>query len=251
MSIAITTRRESLWIGTSPSTLYRMDGVVSSPEIGAKPPTLDATNLASDAMAYVRGLPDYSGDLVWELNSQSYANNGVSGLTVSGNLRKAIELDGQTVYVERRMPLAGVKIGFYGVLAVAMSGAEPNAIQRITIRVTPTSAFTVGEIVPETGTATVYRNYAVIGGSNVYLSPYAVVAIITSQGAVGDTVTAYALSEMTTSQGRGITVPTGYRFMGWCTDPYGEGQVYAPGASIQTIESQVALWPRLVAEGSS
>ncbi len=250
MTQAITTRRESLWIGASSSALFKIDNVVSSPEIADEPQRVDATNLASDRMQYVPGLKDYSGDLVWECNSQSYANNGVSGLTLSGNLRKALELDGTEVFVERRLPLAGAKVAFTGYLHAKVSGAEPNSIQRLTISITPTSAATVSQMTADSGSAAVYRNYCVLSGSNVYLSPYNVVSVITSDGSVGDTVTAKALSEMTTGTGREITVPTGYRFLGWCTDPYGEGQIYAPGASIETLYSTVALWPRLVQEGA-
>lgn len=139
MPLAVTTQGETLWLGLTRSAMVRVPHVVSSPEIAPEPQRIDATNLASDRMVYVQGIKDYAGELTWEANAQHYT---------SGGLRELMAMDGQEVYVERRMPLVGVRVSFEGVATIAMTSASPDAVQHVTIRVAPSSAMSVESWTP-------------------------------------------------------------------------------------------------------
>jgi len=136
MPEAVTSQHETLWIGATRSSMRRVPHLVSSPEIAPPAQMIDATNLASDRMVYIRGLKDYSGELVWEANSQYYR---------AGELRDLLALDGCDVYVERRMPMVGVRVSLRGRASVSMSAASPDSIQRVTVRIVPSSAMEVEE----------------------------------------------------------------------------------------------------------
>jgi len=110
--------------------------VVSSPELGATPNKLDATNLSSQMMTYIPGLPDYSGELVWTLNADPYSTSG-------GNTAVLNALDADTEYtVVVTKARLGVSITFTGYVSWAFAAASVNAVQQITLKITPTSGFT-------------------------------------------------------------------------------------------------------------
>lgn len=139
MPEAVTTQGETLWIGTNRSAMRRVPYLVSSPEIAGPVSPIDATNLASDARVYIPGLKDYSGDLVWEANSQRY---------LPGELRDLLAMDGCHVWAERRMPLVGTRVSLEGTASVTMSAASPDSVQRVTVRITPSSSMSVEEWSP-------------------------------------------------------------------------------------------------------
>lgn len=109
--------------------------IVSSPELGSTPSKLDATNLASDMMTYIPGLPDYSGELVWTLNADPF---GLSG----GNTAVLNALSADTEYdIVVTKPRVGVAISFKGFVSWAFAAASVNAVQQITLKITPTTGF--------------------------------------------------------------------------------------------------------------
>ncbi len=239
MPEAVTTWRESLWIGASSSSLSEVPWVVSSPEIAGSPPVLDATSTDSDAVVHVAGLPDYSGDLVWELNSQSWSN-------ATGNLRALLALDGQEVAVERRMPLAGAVVSLSGVLSVAMQGSEANGLTRLAIRVTPSASFSVG-VLSLSGYALAYRSSSYADGSLVSLDPLTEQTTLYEEGAIGSVLPLRGLDYLSERYGSTVSAPEGYAFAGWCDDPYGEGVRYSVGQSIDTTGGSICLYPMLEA----
>ncbi len=139
MPEAVTTQHEALWIGPTRFAMRKVPYLVSSPEIAGPVQQIDATNLASDRMIYIPGIRDYSGELVWEANAQYYR---------AGELRDLLDMDGEAVHVERRMPLAGVRISLEGTAAISLSAASPDSIQRITVRITPSSSMAVESWTP-------------------------------------------------------------------------------------------------------
>ena len=136
MPEAVTTQHETLWIGVNRSAMVRVPYVVSSPEIADPVQPIDATNLASDMKVYIPGIRDYSGDLVWEANSQYYR---------PGELRDLLAMDGCHVYAERRMPMVGMRVAVEGEASVSMSAADPDGVQRVTVRIAPTAPMSVEE----------------------------------------------------------------------------------------------------------
>ena len=131
MAVAYITQGETLKIN---STL--IPKVVSSPELGSSPNKLDATNLSSDMMVYIPGLPDHSGELTWTLNADAWGESG-------GNVAVLSALNADTEYpIEVTKPKVGVKISFTGYVTWAYSASSVNSIQQITVTVTPTSGYT-------------------------------------------------------------------------------------------------------------
>ena len=131
MAIAYITQGETLKINN-----VAIPKVVSSPELGSSPSKLDATNLASDMMVYIPGLPDHSGELTWTLNADTWGESG-------GNTAALAALSADTEYpIEVTKPKIGVKITFTGYVTWAFSASSVNSIQQITLTVTPTSGYT-------------------------------------------------------------------------------------------------------------
>lgn len=148
MPEAVTTQHETLWIGVNRSAMVRVPYVVSSPEIADPVQPIDATNLASDMKVYIPGIRDYSGDLVWEANSQRYR---------PGELRDLLAMDGCHVYAERRMPMVGMRVAVEGEASVSMSAADPDGVQRVTVRIAPTAPMAVEEWSPDMSDGYLYR----------------------------------------------------------------------------------------------
>ncbi len=241
MPEAITTWRESLWIGPTSASLAEVRWITASPEIGYPAHNIDATSMDSDAMTYVPGLKDYSADLVWELNAQHWQN-------MPGNLRYLLSLDGQEVVVERRMPLAGVKLAFNAVVKVSMSGASPNTIQKLTLTVTQTSATTVSEYTVSSGFAVMFYSSSYVDGVLVHLSPCTAQTRLMAGGSIGETMTARDLAYVSARYGQTVSAPSGYTFKGWCDDLYGDGHVYHVGEAVRTVDHGITLYPSLEAQ---
>lgn len=148
MPEAVTTHHETLWIGVNRSAMVRVPYVVSSPEIAGPVQPIDATNLASDMRVYIPGIKDYSGDLTWEANSQYYR---------PGELRDLLAMDGCHVWAERRMPMVGVRVCIEGEASVSLSAADPDGVQRVTIRIAPSSPLAVEEWSGDTSDGYLYR----------------------------------------------------------------------------------------------
>ena len=131
MAVAYLTQGETLTInGTA------IPKIVSSPELGSSPSRLDATNLASEMMTYIPGLPDHSGELTWTLNADPFSESG--GNTAVLN---ALSPDTEYTIVVTKQRL-GVTITFTGYVAWAFAAASVNAVQQITLTITPTSGYT-------------------------------------------------------------------------------------------------------------
>ena len=131
MAVAYLTQGETLTInGTA------IPKIVSSPELGSSPSRLDATNLASEMMTYIPGLPDHSGELTWTLNADPFSESG--GNTAVLN---ALSPDTEYTVVVTKQRL-GVTITFTGYVAWAFAAASVNAVQQITLTITPTSGYT-------------------------------------------------------------------------------------------------------------
>lgn len=158
MPEAVTTQHETLWIGVNRSAMVRVPYVVSSPEIADPVQPIDATNLASDMKVYIPGIKDYSGDLVWEANSQYYR---------PGELRDLLAMDGCHVWAERRMPMVGMRVAVEGEASVSMSAADPDGIQRVTVRIAPTAPMAVEEWSPDTSEGYLYRIRVDDAGMNI------------------------------------------------------------------------------------
>lgn len=148
MPEAVTTQGETFWIGVNRSAMMRVPYVVSSPEIADPVQPIDATNLASDARVYIPGIKDYSGDLVWEANSQRY---------LPGELRDLLAMDGCHVWAERRMPMVGMRVSVEGEASVSLSAADPDGVQRVTVRIAPTAPMSVEEWSPDMSDGYLYR----------------------------------------------------------------------------------------------
>lgn len=158
MPEAVTTQHETLWIGVNRSAMVRVPYVVSSPEIAGPVQPIDATNLASDMRVYIPGIKDYSGDLVWEANSQRYR---------PGELRDLLAMDGCHVWAERRMPMVGARVCIEGEASVSLSAADPDGIQRVTIRIAPSAPMAVEEWSGDTSDGYLYRIRTNDTGMNV------------------------------------------------------------------------------------
>ena len=135
MAVAYLTQGETLTIaGTN------IPKIVSSPELGSSPSRLDATNLASEMMTYIPGLPDHSGELTWTLNADEFGTSG-------GNTAVLNALSPDTEYaIEVVKTRLGVKISFTGYVSWAFSAASVNAVQQITLTTTPTSGYTYAAV---------------------------------------------------------------------------------------------------------
>ena len=241
MPEAITTWRESLWVGETVGSLSEVQWVTSAPEIGDAPQAVDATNLGSDAMTYVRGLPDYSGDLVWELNAQQYSRGE------DGNLGRLQALDGREVYAERRMPMAQAKVRVRGVLSLAMAGSEVNGIIKLTLRITPTEPYRVIEYTSYSGYAVSYFSGIYVNGAFVSLdgAPSTMTRVYQG-GSIGSSLPVRTLAYVSGQSSYTLSVPDGYEMRGWCTDRYGEGVFLMPGDRAVSVDSTVRLFPNLV-----
>ena len=137
MAVAYLTQGETLTInGTA------IPKIVSSPELGSSPSRLDATNLASEMMTYIPGLPDHSGELTWTLNADPFSESG--GNTAVLN---ALSPDTEYTVVVTKQRL-GVSITFTGYVAWAFAAASVNAVQQITLTITPTSGYTYAAVSP-------------------------------------------------------------------------------------------------------
>ena len=137
MAVAYLTQGETLTInGTA------IPKIVSSPELGSSPSRLDATNLASEMMTYIPGLPDHSGELTWTLNADPFSESG--GNTAVLN---ALSPDTEYTVVVTKQRL-GVTITFTGYVAWAFAAASVNAVQQITLTITPTSGYTYAAVSP-------------------------------------------------------------------------------------------------------
>ena len=137
MAVAYLTQGETLTInGTA------IPKIVSSPELGSSPSRLDATNLASEMMTYIPGLPDHSGELTWTLNADPFSESG--GNTAVLN---ALSPDTEYPIVVTKQRL-GVTISFTGYVAWAFAAASVNAVQQITLTITPTSGYTYAAVSP-------------------------------------------------------------------------------------------------------
>ena len=158
MPEAVTTQHETLWIGVNRSAMVRVPYVVSSPEIAGPVQPIDATNLASDMRVYIPGIKDYSGDLTWEANSQYYR---------PGELRDLLAMDGCHVWAERRMPMVGVRVCIEGEASVSLSAADPDGVQRVTIRIAPSAPMAVEEWSGDTSEGYLYRIRTNETGMNV------------------------------------------------------------------------------------
>lgn len=135
MAVAYLTQGETLTInGTA------IPKIVSSPELGSSPSRLDATNLASEMMTYIPGLPDHSGELTWTLNADPFSESG--GNTAVLN---ALSPDTEYTVVVTKQRL-GVSITFTGYVAWAFAAASVNAVQQITLTITPTSGYTYAAV---------------------------------------------------------------------------------------------------------
>ena len=131
MAVAYLTQGETLTInGTA------IPKIVSSPELGSSPSRLDATNLASEMMTYIPGLPDHSGELTWTLNADPFSE--AAGNTAVLN---ALSPDTEYTIVVTKQRL-GVTITFTGYVAWAFAAASVNAVQQISLTITPTSGYT-------------------------------------------------------------------------------------------------------------
>ena len=87
-------------------------------------------------MTYIPGLPDHSGELVWTLNADPFGESG-------GNTAALNALSPDTEYaIEVVKTRLGVKISFTGYVSWAFSAASVNAVQQITLTITPTSGYT-------------------------------------------------------------------------------------------------------------
>lgn len=64
--------------------------VKSAPAIGESPTKVDVTHLESDSHEYIKDIPDFSGELAFVMNAQSYVE---SGTIDSGNLNLIEQLD--------------------------------------------------------------------------------------------------------------------------------------------------------------
>lgn len=241
MPEAVTTWRESLWVGETVGSLSEVQWVTSAPEIGDAPQAVDATNLGSDAMTYVRGLPDYSGDLVWELNAQQYSRGE------DGNLGRLQALDGREVYAERRMPMAQAKVRVRGVLSLAMAGSEVNGIIKLTLRITPTEPYRVIEYTSYSGYAISYYSGIYVDGAFVSLegAPSTMTRVYQG-GSIGSSMPVRTLAYVSGQSSYALSVPDGYEMRGWCTDRYGEGAFLMPGDRAVSVDSTVRLYPNLV-----
>ena len=135
MAVAYLTQGETLTIaGTN------IPKIVSSPELGSSPSRLDATNLASEMMTYIPGLPDHRGELTWTLNADEFGTSG-------GNTAVLNALSPDTEYaIEVVKTRLGVKISFTGYVSWAFSAASVNAVQQITLTITPTSGYTYAAV---------------------------------------------------------------------------------------------------------
>lgn len=158
MPEAVTTQHETLWIGVNRSAMVRVPYVVSSPEIAGPVQPIDATNLASDMRVYIPGIKDYSGDLVWEANAQRYR---------PGELRDLLAMDGCRVWAERRMPMVGARVCIEGEASVSLSAADPDGVQRVTIRIAPSAPMAVEEWSGDTSEGYLYRIRTNDTGMNV------------------------------------------------------------------------------------
>lgn len=137
MAVAYLTQGETLTInGTA------IPKIVSSPELGSSPSRLDATNLASEMMTYIPGLPDHSGELTWTLNADPFSESG--GNTAVLN---ALSPDTEYTVVVTKQRL-GVSITFTGYVAWAFAAASVNSVQQITLTITPTSGYTYAAVSP-------------------------------------------------------------------------------------------------------
>jgi len=232
MPEAVTTWRESLWIGPTAGSLAEVRWITASPEVGYPAHVIDATSMDSDAMTYVPGLKDYSADLTWELNAQHWSN-------APGNLRYLLSLDGQEVNVERRMPLVGVKVAFTAIVRVAASGSSPNALHKLTLTATQTSASTVSEWTRALGYALRYYSSCYIDGELVNCGEYTEMTEVYHGGSIGN---AYVTN---VRAGVSDSLPEGYEFVGWCDDAYGDGHVYRVGEYVRTVDQGVKLYPYL------
>ena len=232
MPEAVTTWRESLWIGPTSASLSEVRWVTASPEVGKPNSTVDATSFDSDAMTYIRGLPDYSGDLAWELNAQHWQN-------AQGNLRYLLSLDGQEVFVERRMPLVGVRVAFKAVVHVSAMGAEVNALQKLTLRATPTTVAEIAAWTRASGYGVVYYSSCYIDGALVNCGTYTAMTDAYHGGSIGQSFTVRAVASVSGAP------PEGYAFAGWCEDSYGDGRVYQIGDTIRTVDQSARLYPYL------
>lgn len=232
MPEAVTTWRESLWIGPTSSSLAEVRWITASPEVGYPTHNVDATSFDSDAMTYIPGLKDYSADLTWELNAQHWSN-------AAGNLRYLLTLDGQEVVVERRMPLVGVKVTFNAVVHVTASGASVNAIQKLTLTATQTSASVVSAWSRAGGYGVVYYSSCYVDGVLVNCGDYTGMTDAYHGGSIGQSFTVRAVSSVSGAP------PTGYAFAGWCEDAYGDGRVYQIGETIRTVDQGARLYPYL------
>lgn len=246
---AITTQYESLWIGTSFAygSLKEINWIVSSPELSATPPRVDATHFCSEQRTYVVGLPDYAVDMEWVCNCQASANP-------RGNLAQLMELDPDTVYcVERRLYAAGVNVRIRGRISWSLRGAAVNGIQQVTIRVTPEADLTIVPVETYQGKATVYYAGSMIGGSTVVLEIDGQAAsgynnTLLSYGPIPSRQTVRTLAEVGSAMepAAAITVPSGYTFGGWCEDPIGEGRIFQPGDRVFAPYAPLRLYPVLI-----
>lgn len=137
MAVAYLTQGETLKINN-----VNIPKIVSSPELGSTPSKLDATNLASEMMTYIPGLPDHSGELTWTLNADPFSESG--GNTAVLN---ALSPDTEYPIVVTKQRL-GVTIRFTGYVAWAFAAASVNAVQQITLTITPTSGYTYAAVSP-------------------------------------------------------------------------------------------------------
>ena len=244
MPEAITTWRESLWVKEGAGDYVEVKWVTSAPEIGDSPQTVDATNLGSDAITYVRGLPDYSGDLVWELNAQRYSRG------LNGNLGLLQSLDGKEVTIERRMPMAGARVRVKGVLSLAMAGSEVNGLIKLSMRLTPTEAFQVLAWTGGSGRAVQYYSGIYVDDVLVTLdgAPSSdAINMVYGGGSIGTTLPVRTLSYVSAQYSGGtLSVPSGYEMKGWCTDRYGDGPVLMPGDRAVSVDRTVYLYPNLI-----
>ena len=90
----MTTRAKTakgLRVGVTVSgVVHYFQEVKSVPAIGESPVKVDATSLDSDSRQYIKDIPDFSGELAFVMNGQSYVANGTID---SGNLNLIEQLD--------------------------------------------------------------------------------------------------------------------------------------------------------------
>ncbi len=221
--------------------------MVSSPELSATPPRVDATNFCSEQRTYVVGLPDYAVDMEWVCNCQASANP-------SGNLALLMSLDPDTVYcVERRLYAAGVNVRIRGRVSWALSGASVNGIQQVTIKVTPEADLTVVPVEVYQGKAAVYYAGSIVEGAVVTLDGSSAaswdVALLT-YGPIPSRQTVKSLAQVGSEAQPSVSLaaPAGYAFGGWCEDPIGEGRTFQPGDRVFVPYAPLRLYPVLVPE---